>query len=311
MSPRSLHPLLVFGLALPAQEATAVVPFEGICERLELAHAAMPRTTPSVPGKPPVPDKQRETAAEFLADQAFKELIAAWIQSDEALAQARRRSIVQFTPNRAMLLIAADQRVVDAATAAAEQLQRDELQEHAVLCTVVRLPGAVATAHGLLPGKARSVDEAAAGKVLKAAVGNGGTLHNLPEARGLPLIPFALGALPRTGEKVAEPATDQADIRCVALPIGSAKALLQVSAPGSKPQFLQVPAGQGALLRLGVPARRVGEGERPQREEEASTHVLWLRYVGSEPHVPRPLEPKAPARPSPAPSGRDQKGMSP
>lgn len=299
MSSRCLPPLLAFGLALPAQEASAVVPFDGVCERLEAAHAAVQERA-----------KGREEAPAFLADDALRDLIEAWVRSDPKLSAVRRRTIVQFTPNRAVLLVAADQVVVDAMVAAGQQLQGEELREHAVLCTFVTLPRDLATEHGVMPDRFRVVGEADAGKLLKAAVAAGGQLCNLPQAGGLPLVPFEVGG-GQGQEKTRQDSPSRAAVRFTALPIGAAQVLLRVTAPGTTSQFLQLPAGGGVLLRLGEPARPVGQEPRTD-EVAAPARVVWLRYVGSSPHAPKAAERPKPGRPSPKSGGdRDQKGMSP
>ncbi|MFO1077465.1 MAG: hypothetical protein U1E73_07040 [Planctomycetota bacterium] len=213
-------------------------------------------------------------------------MLEAWQRSTaeaagEKQAQRKRRRILQVANGNQLVLATGDKAFVEAAEGALQQLRRDEVLDHRLLCTLATLPPSVARVLEFEVGRAKAVDEAAAGDVLKAAIGARGTLVNLPEAKGLPLVPF-LAEPARAKEPAAKDGAgkDGADkderhgprIACTALPVGANEAVLELRVDGGAAQTLRLAAGSGAIVRLPDDAR-------------GPAQLLWVRYAGTTPHV--------------------------
>jgi len=202
-----------------------------------------------------------------------------WIKSDVRLADGRRRNVVKFSGDKGSLMVIADNRVTLALQGAFEQLRKRPQQDHRIACTIVTMPIAVATGHGLKAGISKPADEIVAGDLFKAAVAADGKLVNLPNTRSLPLVEYvARSGDPKAGDARALGATG------TVLPTGKNSVLLQLAAAGHVPQYLRLVRDRGVLLWL------------PAGEKASEAHVVWVRYLGAVRHQPAPAEPKRDGR---------------
>jgi hypothetical protein len=164
---------------------------------------------------------------------------------------------------------------IETAKSAHAQLARPDLQELRVQCTVVTMPLDAATAAGLAAGKVLEVDEASAGKVIKAAVAAKGAFRNLPEEGGLPLQPFVLGKAAEQKPRNAAEMMAGSQVRIEALPLSAAEAWFALQWTGELPGDGAKPATKSefeACMRL-----KVGGGAMVMSAQGKQAVVLWLR----------------------------------
>jgi hypothetical protein len=180
-----------------------------------------------------------------------------------------KRSSVHTLRDRSMILVRGETRHQEAAVRAVGHLARVTRQAR-LQCTLVTLPAAVAAQHGLVPDRVVPADEQAAGTVFKAAQGQKGTLHNLPEAQAVSLRPFLVGA----------PARDAADrelrVRGEALVLPDEAALLLQVVRGPLADLAPQPRDPVLQVSTVVP---LGGGFLTTAVQGEQALVLWARLV--------------------------------
>jgi hypothetical protein len=155
-----------------------------------------------------------------------------------------------------------------------QQLRVEPQRQSNLQVTFVGTTRAIAEEHGLDGKAAVPVDEVAAGRLVKAAVQQDGTLKNLPARSALPMAPF---------DAVDDAEPKRPLLRCEALPCGDGEVLLAVQfvEPGDPAQgreakpigrrdVLHLKAGTGVLLRAPAAA---GDAKQP-------VTVAWVRFAG-------------------------------
>ena len=110
-------------------------------------------------------------------------------------AVAAERRILQLARNVArgeVILFRQPPAEAELITGVLGQLALESPLHASVQYSVVTMPAAVATAHGLRAGLMPAVDDAVITAMTRDACRRGGSLHNLPEVRSAPLRPFTV-----------------------------------------------------------------------------------------------------------------------
>jgi hypothetical protein len=225
----------------------------------------------------------REACAN-LARFAGKEVAAETIQSQLNLTVGRvflrdpkQRVMVS---QRTGILLQGTAEDMELMTAMLAQLQRADLQELRVQCTLVTMPMAVATAAGLALDQPLAVEESQAGRILKDAVAAKGTLRNLPEAGLLPAQSAILGRPAAIARPDAAPVPfAELRVRVEALPTAEDEGWFALQLlDGEQRNDTVAPrkvAMADAKLRL-----KMGHGAMVMAARGEQATVLWVRFTG-------------------------------
>ncbi len=203
--------------------------------------------------------------------------IAVMLLEAENPADARKRPLVSAVAN-AERLIAHTMTAEQAALLRGmlEQLRQQTLPRARLQCSLLTMPQELAKAHGLAAARFVATDEAAFGKLVRAAVAAGGTLQNLPEVVAEPLAPFVFEPKAGPGKARAEPALR---LRGELVPVGASEIAcsVQLVRGALPPDLTHVPkqALLDAVVRLeaGKAAMKVVVSAEP------ATVVVFVRCL--------------------------------
>ncbi|MFY9341314.1 MAG: hypothetical protein WAT39_02410 [Planctomycetota bacterium] len=160
---------------------------------------------------------------------------------------------------------------VELAQAVLVELKRDELPRARLQCTLLTLPVAAASAHGLKVNVVTATDVAAAGRLARDAIKHQGTLHNLPEATVAPLAPFTVASPGKAKGEGAVPIQVHGEmVPLAADQVGVGARLVRSAAGPNRPETT---VGD-AVFRL-----RAGESAMVMTVEGTFAVVLVVRCV--------------------------------
>lgn len=174
------------------------------------------------------------------------------------------------------------QEQADLAERIVDLLRKGPERELRLHCTLVHLPMQAAIEQQLVAGQVTPIDEPTAGKLLKAAVQAKGRVHNLPELKVRPLLPFRLEPPPDASKPTSD--TTPTRVRGDALLVSDQEALFYVQmVAGDLP--LDPTILPYAMLFDEVFRLQVGTGivilarNAIDAPADAPAVALWLRFV--------------------------------
>ena len=194
-----------------------------------------------------------------------------------------RKAVIKHHEPTDSILASGDPELCGLMCSIVTQLQRPEVRQLRLACTLVSMPEAVAEQFGLLVGSALPASEVLAGEVQKAAVKAQGSLQNLPEALAVPLVPFRIER-PVDGEQPGDaPDRKSLRLRGEAVYCADDQAIFAVQLAAELPKdptvlpskpllacTMPLAAGAGVILRAPV---------RKDAPENEAVVAVWFRFV--------------------------------
>jgi len=213
-------------------------------------------------------------------DERLVRVLTALVRQQAAGVQAGAAARAQVRLQRpGRLFVRGNAEQCQLVEAALQYLDAPDLNEVCVQCTLVTMPAKTATEFGLRADAPRPVAVAEAGRLLKLALQQGGTVSNLPETSSLPLQPFVGG-----GQQAKGHPAKQLRVCGEALQVGEREAVITVHlAQGDQPADRTKPPTRSlvsATMHL-----RVGDGLLLTSLRGNQATVLWLWFTDLRPRL--------------------------